>query len=151
MSSQSEVFRIVLDNLDVIAWAVDNDGLILLSEGKQLHNLSLKPGQLVGANAFEVFRNDVELSADIRRALAGEQFVATVPIGDRLVENRYACLRDKNGTIVGAAGVSVDVTESMQAKREIDRQAAALKEQAELLDLAYDAILVRGLDGTITY
>ena len=151
MSSQSEIFRSVLDNLDVIAWAVDNNGIILLSEGKQLRHLGLKPGQVVGANVFELYRDNTQLAAEIRRALAGEEFVSTVGVQDRVIENRYAPLRDEKGAVVGAAGVGIDITESVQAKREIDRQAAAVREQAELLDLAYDAILVRGLDGTITY
>jgi rsbT co-antagonist protein RsbR len=52
---------------------------------------------------------------------------------------------------MGVAGISTDVTERVEIQRSLEQQAAALQEQAELLDLAHDAIVVRHFDGTITY
>jgi PAS domain-containing protein len=47
--------------------------------------------------------------------------------------------------------ITVDVTPERHKQAELERQTIALREQAELLDLAHDAIVVRRLDGTITY
>ena len=44
-----------------------------------------------------------------------------------------------------------DVSERRLARMELERQAARLGEQAHLLDLAYDAILVRDMDRTVTF
>ena len=151
MSNQSDLYRVVLNNMDVIAWAVDKDGVLLLSEGKQLSNIGLKPGQAVGSSAFEMASGDAELLSHIRRALAGEEFTSLATYGDHVVESRFVSLRDKDGNVTGAVGISADITERTRAKREIESQATALQEQSELLDLAYDAILVRRPDGTIIY
>ena len=44
-----------------------------------------------------------------------------------------------------------DVSERKLARIELERQAARLAEQAHLIDLAYDAILVRDMEGTVTF
>jgi PAS domain S-box-containing protein len=47
--------------------------------------------------------------------------------------------------------LQAEVAERERAERALERQAAELKEQARLLDLAHDAIMVRGLDGRIMF
>jgi rsbT co-antagonist protein RsbR len=47
--------------------------------------------------------------------------------------------------------MSIDMTEEVNTKLEVERQAGTLKEQAQLLDLAHDAIMVRRLDGALIY
>ncbi len=44
-----------------------------------------------------------------------------------------------------------DITDRKQAEAALKRQAARLQEQANLLDLAHDTIIVRDLNGTITF
>jgi rsbT co-antagonist protein RsbR len=151
MITYPETVRAIFDNLDVIVWAVTKDGTVTLSEGRQLRLLGIAPGQQLGWNVFEMFKDAPAVSANIRRALAGEQFSAIVEVGGRTVENRYVPLRDERGEVVGAAGMSIDLTEEVNTQREVERQAAALREQAELLDLAHDSIMVRRLDGPVTY
>ena len=53
-------------------------------------------------------------------------------------------VRDTSGRIVEWVGAVSDVTESMRAQH-------ALQEQAELLELAHDTIMMCGLDGTIRF
>lgn len=144
-----ELIRTVLNNIDLMVWVVDRSGSILLSEGKGLQAMGIAPGQLVGTNVFEIY--PPEIIANIHRAFTGEEFIASTLTHDRMVENRYAPLRDASGEVVAAVGISFDATERYRTQHALERQAAALKEQAELLDLAHDAIMVRRIDGTITY
>jgi rsbT co-antagonist protein RsbR len=146
-----ELARSVFNNIDMMVWVMDREGAILLSEGKGLLPLGIEPGQLVGTNAFELYRGAPEILACARRALTGEEFTAATITGEHIVENRYAPIRDESGAVTGVVGVSLDVTERVRAQAELERQAALLKDQAELLDRAHDAILARRLDGTITY
>ena len=55
-----------------------------------------------------------------------------------------ASLLDANGEIIGNMGMLADITESKRAEEELRRQ-------AELLDLAHDAIIVRDLDNRIVF
>jgi diguanylate cyclase (GGDEF)-like protein/PAS domain S-box-containing protein len=58
--------------------------------------------------------------------------------------SRAVPLKDAKGEIVEWLGSASDVTERKRAEQ-------ALREQAEILDLAHDTIMVRGLDGTIRF
>ena len=146
----NELVRALFDNLDLMAWAIDHDGKILISEGTALRAIGVEPGQLVGQNAFELYGNPVSIGY-MRRSLAGEHVVSHVVEAGRDLETRYAPLRTADGAIIGMTGITVDVTEALKKQTELERQTIALREQAELLDLAHDAIIVRELDGTITY
>ncbi len=148
--NERDVIRALFDNLDLMAWAIDNDGKILVSEGGALRAIGVEPGQSVGHNAFELY-NLPESRTNIRRALAGERLVTHLHIEGRELESRFAPLREANGEIVGMTGITIDVTPERQKQAELERQTLALRQQAELLDLAHDAIVVRALDGTITY
>jgi PAS domain S-box-containing protein len=53
-------------------------------------------------------------------------------------------IRDASGAVVGGAKIARDITERRRAD-------ARIREQAELLDLAQDAIVVRDADGRITF
>jgi PAS domain S-box-containing protein len=58
--------------------------------------------------------------------------------------SRAIPIQDPDGNILEWFGTATDVTERKQAEQ-------ALREQAELLDLAHDTILMRSLDGTIRF
>ena len=55
-----------------------------------------------------------------------------------------ASLLDANGKIIGNMGILADITERKRAEEKLRRQ-------AELLDLAHDAIIVRDLDNRIVF
>ncbi|OPY67066.1 MAG: Aerobic respiration control sensor protein ArcB [Syntrophorhabdaceae bacterium PtaU1.Bin034] len=64
-------------------------------------------------------------------------------------------LRDSQGNIYAVAGISADITERKEAAVELERcvqeRTEMLQRQAGLLDLAYDAILVRDMENRITF
>jgi rsbT co-antagonist protein RsbR len=151
MKDDLALTRAILENVDFVVWAMDRKGTLTLSEGKALRGFGLTPGQIVGQNVFDIYRDDPDVIRYAQRALAGEEFVAVTDSGDRAFENRYTPLRDEDNQVIGVAGISTDVTERVTIQRELEKQAATLREQTELLDLAHDAIIVRLLDGTITY
>ncbi len=151
MSDFRATVRAVFNNIEVLAWAIDRDGVVLLSEGKGLGTLGYSPGQMVGHNLFEAYSADPGACDQFRRALAGESFATHSQQDGLELETRYAPMRDERGEQTGVVGLTLDVTAQRRAQRDIAAQTAALREQAELLDLAHDAIMVRRLDGTLTF
>ncbi len=107
------------------------------------------------AKSLEVLRPDgsprpVEEAPPLR-ALKGEiirnqeetiRTPATGELRTRLVSS--APVRDVNGAIIGSVSVVRDITELKKAEE-------ATAKQAELIDISPDAIIVRKLDGTITF
>ncbi|HZF54416.1 MAG TPA: PAS domain S-box protein [Polyangiaceae bacterium] len=151
MNDETASIRTIFDNVEFFAWAMDKTGTMTLSEGKGLRTVGLEPGQLVGRSVFDIYRDEPLVIECAKRALAGEEFVMIADTGGRTFENRYASIRNAAGEFIGVAGISTDVTERIAAQRASEKQAEALRAQTELLDLAYDAIMARLLDGTITY
>jgi rsbT co-antagonist protein RsbR len=146
-----QIVRELFKYVPVIAWAMDKHGVCLLGEGSTLGGIGYHAGQLVGLNLLEVFAQD-PVSADfLRRALAGESFTVASEANGRTLSTRYEPMFDEHGVQNGVVGITVDETLRLASERELATRAAALAEQAELLDLAHDAILVCRLDGTITY
>ncbi len=145
------VVRAVFDGLDLMAWAIDPEGKILISEGAALRAIGVEPGGTVGLNAFQLYGDNGDSAANMRRTLAGEPHKSIAEVEGRTLETRFTPMRNPAGELNGMVGITHDITEQVRARHEIDRQTVALREQAELLDLAHDAILVRGLDGKISY
>jgi len=106
----------VLSSLPVVLWAMNRDGNITLAEGSGLEVLDIQPRQLVGQSLFERYRDVPEAIANARRVLAGETFTGAVTLGNVVVETRYSPLRDHQGLVTGAIGVSLDVTERQAAQ-----------------------------------
>jgi len=79
------------------------------------------------------------------------QIVFRARDGRRLeMEGNLSC-RFEDGKAVLIRGIFRDVTLRREAERMLEVQSAKLRSQARLLELANDAILVCGLDGTIRY
>jgi diguanylate cyclase (GGDEF)-like protein/PAS domain S-box-containing protein len=116
LHESEETLRKVIEGLPVVLWMIDVEGRFVLSEGKGLEAMGLKPGQVVGQSLFEVYRDVHEIVEDTRRVLAGQSFACTRQIGSVAFELRYSPLRNEAGDIKGAIGVAIDVTERKQSE-----------------------------------
>ena len=102
-----------LNHAPVVLFAFDREGIFTCSEGRGLADLGLKPGEVVGRSLFEIYRDVPEILEHARRALAGEEFVATdrLPALGKEYLTKWACDLDAEGEIRGGLGVAMDVTE----------------------------------------
>jgi diguanylate cyclase (GGDEF)-like protein/PAS domain S-box-containing protein len=116
-------YRTVVGNAPVVLFALDEEGVFTLSEGKGLKALGLEPGEVVGRSVFEVYRNVPGILEHAQRALGGEEISATEKVGPLAFEAFYAPLRAEDGGILGVIGVAADVTERERARERLRHQA----------------------------
>ena len=112
-----------------VIFAVDADGMCTLSTGPGLAALGVEPGQLVGLNLFDVYRDDPHAQASLHRVLSGESFSTETPFRGRTLSVYYQPTFGPDGAVTGAIGVSTDVTEQRRAEAEV----RAARERATLL------------------
>ena len=134
----------VVEGLPLILFAIDLEGVFTLSEGRGLETVGLQPGQLEGHDILESFPDVPEVARQVRRALAGESVRYRAAAGGRVWDTQLAPVRDEDGIMAGALGVSLDVTESTEQER-----AAAF--QALLLDTVGQAVIAADREGRIIY
>jgi PAS domain S-box-containing protein len=132
-----ERLRTVVSNAPIVLYALDKEGRFTLSEGKGLEALQLKPGQVVGQSAFELYRDTPEILENLRQALAGNAFYTIVEVHGVVFESWYGPVYDKNGEMAGIIGVSTDVTERKRVEAELQKA----KEAAEAANLAKSQFL----------
>jgi len=108
--------RAVVEHAPIVVFAVDRDGIFTLSEGRGLESLGLKPGQVVGMSAFEIYQDFPQIKDNLREALAGTPVNDVVTVGHLVFESIYIPRRDDSGTVVAVSGVAWDVTTRVQAE-----------------------------------
>ena len=67
------MLRAILDNLPVVGAVYDAEGTYLMVEGKGMEAAGVKPGEFVGLNPLEMFKDNKGLVEFMRRGLAGIQ------------------------------------------------------------------------------
>ena len=112
-----------------IIFGLDSSGRCTLSTGLGLDSLRVRPGELVGQNLFVVYRDDEAAVEALRRVLAGQTFTVEREFHGRILAVYYEPVHNADGVVVGALGVSTDVTEQRRAEREL----RAARQRATLL------------------
>lgn len=115
--------RTVVANMPVIVFAIDQDGIFTLSEGRGLETLGALPSAVVGLSIFDVYGYEPAITENVRRALAGEVVSWQAEVRGIIFDSKCTPLHDEDGAIVGLIGVAFDVTERVhveQAMRELN-------------------------------
>jgi PAS domain S-box-containing protein len=113
--------RTVIENVDLVFFSMDRDGVFLFSEGRGLVGLGLVPGQVVGQSAFDVYAGAPEVIESVKRAISGEQFSVDVNAGPLQFEVAYSPVRDANGAFTATIGVAMDMTGRRKAEAEREK------------------------------
>jgi PAS domain S-box-containing protein len=148
----AEIYRAIIENtLDIVS-VLDSNGQVLYASPSVRAVLGYEPEELIGGNAFERIhpadvsrlRNLFDQTIQELGALEPSQFRYCHKDGSwRWFEAVAKSVSEWYGT-TAVVVTSRDVTDRKQ-------QAAALRDQVELLDLAHDAIVKCKLDGTVLF
>jgi len=106
-----ERLRTVANGAPLVLFSLDLNGVFTLSEGQALAAIGLRPGDVVGRNALELYAHDPSIVENLKQALAGEPRRFVAELSERVFETIVRPLRGHRGEIVGAVGVAIDTTE----------------------------------------
>ncbi|MBB6482481.1 PAS domain S-box protein [Spirochaeta isovalerica] len=119
---QSEAkFRAIVKNASPVVFTINKEGTFLLSEGKSLKALGLKPGQVVGMSAFEIYKDYPAITKGIKDALAGRISRDVVQVGNIFFDVLFSPNIDDSGNINSILGMAIDITERKQAEKELQK------------------------------
>ncbi|WP_332992388.1 PAS domain S-box protein [Microcoleus sp. A006_D1] len=121
-------------------WATDKDGRLTLAAGKGLENFVLKPDATVGDSIFAVY-SQPDILENIAQVLAGNDRTWNAQEGHFIHEIRSTALRDTNGEVVGAVGVSTDITEYKKSIATLETANQELEDRLTLQTAAWNTAL----------
>jgi diguanylate cyclase (GGDEF)-like protein/PAS domain S-box-containing protein len=119
-----------LASIPAVVWVTDRDGRFTLLEGKGLASLAESAQAWLGKSVYTEFPAQCLLGNAVRDALDGRQQQFLAQHDGRIFQTFSGPLREPDGSIAGALGVSVDVSEREQMKQ-LQRFRAALEASAE--------------------
>ncbi|MBV9439687.1 MAG: EAL domain-containing protein, partial [Candidatus Eremiobacteraeota bacterium] len=106
--------RMVTQNVDAALWTTDRDARLTAIAGGALRDLGLRADQLLGEACTPLVEE--ELLDDV---FDGKPVRAVAESGDRWLRHHVEPLRDPDGAVVGAVGVSLDITELKRAQQRL--------------------------------
>ncbi|MEG4515385.1 MULTISPECIES: PAS domain S-box protein [unclassified Microcoleus] len=125
----------------IFLWATDREGKLTLAAGKGLENLGLKPSATVGLSICEVYSSQPDILENIAEVLAGNDRTWNIRERHFIHEIRSAALRDGNGEVVGAVGVSTEITEREQLIATLETANQELEQRLQQQTAFFNAAL----------
>ncbi len=125
-----------VENLPIIFYLIDKDGIFNLSIGAGLKGLGLLPNQVVGQSVFDLYKDFPETIKAIKKALLGKPTIFETKVNGVQYWNivNPMSTSDKQSGIVG---VGLDITDRKKAEFELLKA----KEKAEESDQLKSAFL----------
>jgi rsbT co-antagonist protein RsbR len=124
---EQSLFRAVLDTLDIVLWAIDSNGKFVFQDGKALATAGLQPGQLLGMNIFDIYPQ--EILEPIKQAIRGTPGESRAEVHGVHWRSWYIPVHGETGETEFVAGLSLDVSEGVHTKLELERRLATIENQ----------------------
>ncbi|MDZ7268498.1 MAG: ATP-binding protein [candidate division KSB1 bacterium] len=121
LRESEERLRTVVSNTPIALLAVNQDGVVTLSEGRALTALGYRPGEMVGRRIFDLFPDMPALAEHFEQALAGRACSVVTETNGVFFEFRCAPLRQNNRETGGVIAVVVDITELKRVEADLQK------------------------------
>ncbi|WP_438009712.1 STAS domain-containing protein [Sorangium sp. So ce321] len=127
------LLRAILDNLPISVARYDREGVFTFQDGKGLGAVGMKPGQLVGANVLELYRDHEEGVGGLRRGFAGEPTHEVYEAHGAVFDTWHVPVRDDAGEPDGLVSVTLDATAARQRELELQHKLALIEKQQDVI------------------
>ena len=150
LNQSKQQMQLVVDNAPMILFAIDRDGIFTLSRGQGLQALGLGQDEVVGRSLFDIYGAFPDIVKDVRAALNGEisSNLSIYDMGEIILEGHLSPLKNARDEVVGAIGVTTDVTELRRAQQE---HLELARSNQLLLDSTGEGIYGLDLQGHCTF
>ncbi len=122
----------LLRNLDAVIFQIDNDGKVLLYEGKGVKKTNLKSGEYVGRYVYDIYKDNETIISNFNRCLQGEKRTFEVEISDIVFNVCISPLIDEAGIQNGAICIATDITPRKEVETELEAKREELIEAQHL-------------------
>ncbi|MBN2662323.1 MAG: PAS domain-containing protein [Bacteroidales bacterium] len=112
LKESEERYKTVVSNLPLVTFVINKNGFFEFSEGMGLSKLDLKPGQVVGLSAYDLYKDYPDVILAIKNSFKGQALKHVVNIRGVIFDVFYNPLANKNGKVTKIIGVANDITES---------------------------------------
>lgn len=126
----------IVNKTPVIIWAFDENGVFMLSEGKALASLGLKPGEVIGKSVFEIYADHPVIMDAVKQVLSGKQLTKEINVNGCFFEVEHIPMYDASQNLVGAIGVALEVTRRRYAEQSLKSKEKFFQEIFEALPIA---------------
>ncbi len=106
--------QLVENNVDAVLWTVGRDGRFSAVSGGALGELGLESTALIGQPCAALIAEDV-----VREVFTGHHVRVESVHGAHWLRHHVEPLADRDGKIIGAVGVSIDITELKRTQRQL--------------------------------
>ena len=153
LKDERNLLRTLIDNIPDSIYVRDAANRFVLANATEARRLGVaSPADLLGKTDADFFSGEqvAGIAETDQAVLAGHTLMnfeqsAVYPNGERrVVLVTKLPLTNAQGVVTGLIGIGRDITELKQNQEKI-------REQADLLDLAHDAITIRDMDNCIRY
>ncbi|QCC52154.1 PAS domain-containing sensor histidine kinase [Halapricum salinum] len=118
----------IVDNLPVVLFTLDPEGIFTHSSGKGLEALGVEPGDFEGLSVFDVYGDFPEIVAAADRALDGEEVRVTQRLDELVFETWYQPVFDDAGDLTQVVGVARNVTDLKRKEQRVRRLSDATQD-----------------------
>ncbi|EMA24824.1 PAS domain-containing sensor histidine kinase [Haloarcula argentinensis] len=126
-TERSKQLQTLIENLPVVVFTLNPDGVFTYSAGKGLDELGIEPGEFEGASVFEVYSQYPDIITAVERALDGEEIRVTQEIDGLVFETWYRPVFD-DGELTQVVSVARDITDLKQREARIETLSEATNE-----------------------
>ncbi|MEI6428352.1 MAG: response regulator [Pseudanabaena sp. ELA607] len=112
--TNNQQFRLIIANIPMFILVTDENGIFSLCEGKNLAQINLQPGELVGYSIFDIYADQPTIINSVQRCLAGEYHALSHEWYGSYFEMEYIPFVIDQDKKNGALIIGIDVTEQYQ-------------------------------------